>query len=157
MQRLGIWIAESTPGLRHPKEWVSAPVRSVRDGRRLQVRLVETRLERILLLDEDAIELFKLDGDPLALCVLGVTEREAEVLYWVTEGKGNAEVAAILQIALRTVKKHLEHIFAKLGVENRTCAAARAGEVLRRGSAGSRVSEEVPAPDMAATREPLFA
>ena len=67
-----------------------------------------------------------------------MTERECEVLFWVAEGKSNPAIGIILHIALRTVKKHLEHIFGKLSVENRTCAAARAGEVLR-GGASSRL------------------
>ena len=57
------------------------------------------------------------------LSVLGLTEREAEVLGWVAEGKTNPEIGFILSISPRTVQKHLEHIFAKLGVETRTAAA----------------------------------
>jgi DNA-binding CsgD family transcriptional regulator len=48
---------------------------------------------------------------------------------WVARGKSNPEIATILTIAPRTVQKHLEHIFAKLGVESRTAAARRALEV----------------------------
>ena len=59
---------------------------------------------------------------PSELVRLGISEREADVLYWLIEGKGNADIAAILGIAPSTVKKHLEHIFEKLGVENRTAA-----------------------------------
>jgi DNA-binding NarL/FixJ family response regulator len=59
---------------------------------------------------------------PAELVRLGISEREADVLYWLIEGKGNADIAAILGIAPSTVKKHLEHIFEKLGVENRTAA-----------------------------------
>lgn len=61
---------------------------------------------------------------------LGLTPREAEVLSWVAQGKSNPEIATILGIGLTTVKKHLEAIFAKLGVENRTSAAAMALEQL---------------------------
>ena len=59
------------------------------------------------------------------LRVFGLTPRETEVLDWVAEGKSNAEVAEILGTSPRTVQKHLEHIFQKLGVENRTAAAMR--------------------------------
>ncbi|MDI6728137.1 MAG: helix-turn-helix transcriptional regulator [Thermodesulfovibrionales bacterium] len=52
-----------------------------------------------------------------------LTLREAEVLHWVAQGKDNATIAAIMQIRICTVKKHLENIFAKLGVENRVAAA----------------------------------
>lgn len=59
---------------------------------------------------------------PAELVALGVSPREAEVLFWLVEGKSNADIATILGVAEGTVKKHLEHIFAKLGVENRTAA-----------------------------------
>lgn len=62
---------------------------------------------------------------------LGLTPREAEILFWVAQGKTNPEIATILGIGLTTVKKHLESTFAKLGVENRTSAAALALEKLR--------------------------
>jgi len=57
---------------------------------------------------------------------LPVTEREREILALVAAGKTNAEIAAVLAISPRTVQKHLEHIFQKLGVETRTGAAMRA-------------------------------
>lgn len=53
-----------------------------------------------------------------------LTEREAEVLLWVGKGKANREIALILAMSPRTVNKHLEQIFRKLGVDNRTSAAA---------------------------------
>jgi DNA-binding NarL/FixJ family response regulator len=52
-----------------------------------------------------------------------VTQREAEVLLWIANGKTNREIAQILNMSPRTVNKHLEQIFKKLGVENRTSAA----------------------------------
>lgn len=55
-----------------------------------------------------------------------LTAREAEVLLWVARGKTNRDIAEILGMSPRTVNKHLEHIFAKLGVETRTAAAAAA-------------------------------
>lgn len=56
----------------------------------------------------------------------GLTPREAEVLAWVAAGKTNRDIASILAISPRTVTKHLERIFVKLGVETRTAAASRA-------------------------------
>lgn len=53
-----------------------------------------------------------------------LTARELEVLTWLGRGKSNAEIAAILEIQPSTVGKHLEHIYPKLGVENRTAAAS---------------------------------
>lgn len=67
---------------------------------------------------------------PAQLEKLGLTPREAEVLFWVAHGKTNPEIATILGIGLTTVKKHLEATFVKLGVENRTSAAAMALENL---------------------------
>ena len=52
-----------------------------------------------------------------------LTPREREVLFWLTRGKSNAEIGAILEIASATVNKHLERIYPKLGVENRVAAA----------------------------------
>ena len=71
------------------------------------------------------------EPQPAALESLGLTPREAEILFWVAQGKTNPEIATILGIGLTTVKKHLESTFAKLGVENRTSAAALALEKLR--------------------------
>ncbi len=53
-----------------------------------------------------------------------LTPREAEVLVWIARGKSNRDVADILGLSPRTVNKHLEQIYAKLGVENRTAATA---------------------------------
>jgi DNA-binding NarL/FixJ family response regulator len=55
---------------------------------------------------------------------LGLTSREGEVLSWLSKGKTNRDIAQILGLSPRTVDKHLEQIYAKLGVENRTAAAA---------------------------------
>ena len=55
-----------------------------------------------------------------------LTAREAEVLYWVAKGKTNRDIGDILGTSPRTVTKHLEHVFEKLGVETRTAAAGLA-------------------------------
>jgi DNA-binding NarL/FixJ family response regulator len=57
---------------------------------------------------------------------LSVTEREAEVLLWIARGKSNRDIAEILDLSPRTVNKHLEQIYSKLGVENRASAATLA-------------------------------
>ena len=54
-----------------------------------------------------------------------LTAREAEVLYWVAQGKTNRDIGDILGTRPKTITKHLEHVFEKLGVETRTAAAAR--------------------------------
>jgi DNA-binding NarL/FixJ family response regulator len=63
---------------------------------------------------------------------LGLTTREGEVLSWLSKGKTNRDIAQILGLSPRTVDKHLEQIYAKLGVENRTAAAAIAANAARR-------------------------
>jgi DNA-binding CsgD family transcriptional regulator len=68
-------------------------------------------------------------GTPSELISLGLTKREAEVLAWVARGKGNYEIGVILGAKPRTICKHVEHIFSKLNVENRTAAAAMAFSV----------------------------
>jgi DNA-binding response OmpR family regulator/DNA-binding CsgD family transcriptional regulator len=60
-----------------------------------------------------------------------LTAREAEVLYWVVKGKINRDIADILGASPATVKKHMERIFAKLGVETRTAAAGMAMNRIR--------------------------
>ncbi|WP_199763133.1 response regulator [Bradyrhizobium guangdongense] len=65
---------------------------------------------------------------------LGLTTREGEVLAWLSKGKTNRDIAQILGLSPRTVDKHLEQIYAKLGVENRTAAAAIATSATRRNS-----------------------
>ncbi|MGY3148041.1 DNA-binding NarL/FixJ family response regulator [Bradyrhizobium sp. USDA 3397] len=65
---------------------------------------------------------------------LGLTTREGEVLAWLSKGKTNRDIAQILGLSPRTVDKHLEQIYAKLGVENRTAAAAIAANATRRNS-----------------------
>lgn len=69
-------------------------------------------------------------SDTAPLRALGLTEKESEVLLWVAKGKSNAETALILGISEATVKKHLEHIFEKLGVEKRGAASLIALEAL---------------------------
>lgn len=91
---------------------------------RLLVRLIynETTGERTLLLDEKKIL------SPKLLESLLLTKREAEILYWLAQGKSDSEIAILCAISTRTVSKHLEHIYSKLGVENRHAAILRALE-----------------------------
>ena len=61
---------------------------------------------------------------------LQLTQRESEVLMWIARGKSNRDIAEILSLSPRTVNKHLEQVYAKLGVENRAAAAALAVRML---------------------------
>lgn len=69
-------------------------------------------------------------SSPVPLEKLGLTPREAEVLLWVAQGKGNAEIGIILDMAEATVKRHLTNIFEKLQLENRNAATFTALELL---------------------------
>jgi DNA-binding CsgD family transcriptional regulator len=85
--------------------------------------------------DELLLRLAELSTEPDELILrktLALTSRESEVLLWVSRGKSNREIGKILDISPRTVNKHLEQIFQKLGVENRASAAARAVRALAR-------------------------
>lgn len=94
------------------------------------VRAIETRLQRAAQQDKARRE-FKPDFssfDPLLK--LGLTPRAAETLLWVAQGKTNSDIATILGITESTVKKYVQEIFDKLGVETRSAATVRALETL---------------------------
>jgi DNA-binding NarL/FixJ family response regulator len=70
------------------------------------------------------------EESPKLLEALGLTPHEAETLFWVARGKTNPELCVLLEVRLTTIKKRLKHVFLKLGVDNRTAAAARALKIL---------------------------
>jgi DNA-binding NarL/FixJ family response regulator len=91
---------------------------------------IHARLDRERLRDHSG---FTPDfSSPEPLQKLGLTQREAEVLLWVAQGKSNGEIGAILGTTENTVKKHMQHIFEKLGLDSRNAAAVRALETLSR-------------------------
>ena len=69
-------------------------------------------------------------GEQILRQAFSLTRREAEVLLWLSAGKSNRDMSDILVISPRTVNKHLEQIFVKLGVENRASAASKAVRAL---------------------------
>jgi DNA-binding response OmpR family regulator/DNA-binding CsgD family transcriptional regulator len=104
-----------------------APARCLVDigGRRLECSLLSPLGPDELLFR--LAEIANTDGDQAILQrACGLTSREAEVLLWISRGKSNRDIGEILNISPRTVNKHLEQIFVKLGVENRAAAAAAA-------------------------------
>jgi DNA-binding response OmpR family regulator len=107
----------------------AAPSAEIRIGAWLQVSYVSRLLpgEHLLRLTRQEAE-----RHPQAALAraLPVTLREAEVLLWLSRGKSNRDIAEILSLSPRTVNKHLEQIFKKIGVENRTSAAGVAIRVL---------------------------
>jgi DNA-binding NarL/FixJ family response regulator len=97
------------------------------------IAAIETRFERHRERERVAQAQVQFEPDFTSarpLEALGLTEREAEVLLWVAQGKSNPDISTILGTAESTVKKHLQHIFEKLGLESRNAAAMRAIEVL---------------------------
>jgi DNA-binding NarL/FixJ family response regulator len=94
------------------------------------VNAIETRLQRAVK-QERARREFKPDfSSTEPLIKLGLTPRAAEALLWLAQGKTNSDIATILGITESTVKKHVQEIFEKLGVETRGAATVRALEVL---------------------------
>jgi DNA-binding CsgD family transcriptional regulator/PAS domain-containing protein len=125
--RVGTWLLEKT----RSRSAAESPVPDLVVGsedRSLTIQTVASGdgTEYRLLLRETVRQL---DARPLQS--LGLTCREAEVLLWLSQGKSNSEIAIILTTKVRTIAKHLERVFAKLMVENRTAAAHAAMEVLR--------------------------
>ncbi len=94
----------------------------------LSVRVVENSNSKELLLK--LLDGMAPSGAAKLKDNLPVTERESDVLYWIANGKTNREIGQILETSPRTVNKHLEQIFKKLEVDNRTSAAAIAIRLL---------------------------
>ena len=117
------WIAACAydPGL--PRTYVSPGT----DGQALVIKYLGAvgLGEQMLLLQPRAP-----DSAPSRLTTASLTARETEVLSWIAKGKTNRDVGEILGLSHRTVNKHLEHIFEKLGVETRAAAAALASREL---------------------------
>jgi DNA-binding CsgD family transcriptional regulator len=112
----------------HEASTVATPADEVRVGAWLQL----TYMSR-LLPGEHLLQLTRQTETHLEETLaraLPVTFREAEVLLWLSRGKSNRDIAEILSLSPRTVNKHLEQIFRKIGVENRTSAAGVAIRLL---------------------------
>ncbi len=127
-RRVEQWLAaqrhrldDSAHGLRLGKPLIASV-----DGRRLVLRhLPATRWHADVILLREARD----DQAAVQLTAAGLTPREVEVLRLVAEGATNAQVASTLHVAASTVKRHLDHIYAKLGVRSRTQAAAAARDL----------------------------
>lgn len=92
------------------------------------LRAIETRLRRS---EQQMKREFKPDFSSSGpLLALGLTPRAAEALLWLSQGKTNGDIATILGITESTVKKYVQEIFEKLGVETRGAATVRALEIL---------------------------
>jgi DNA-binding NarL/FixJ family response regulator len=92
------------------------------------VRAIEARLKRS---EQQMRREFRPDFSSLEpLLKLGLTPRATETLLWLAQGKTNSDIATILGITESTVKKHVQEIFVKLGIETRGAATVRALELL---------------------------
>lgn len=123
-ERLDRWAGVQR-GLLDSEEGIAAPPAPFvlrRGERSLVVRMLRrSGAGPILLLDEH-----RSVPDPLRLRRFGLTRRESDVTAILAQGRSNKEIARLLGITPKTVEKHLERVYAKLGVGTRTAAAARA-------------------------------
>ena len=103
------------------------PLTVVNSRGTLTVRLMlnHSTRERTLLFGEE-----RATRPDIAINVHNLTTRETEILFWIKNGKSNSVIAEILGISMRTVHKHVEHIYQKLGVETRTAAILIGLEIL---------------------------
>jgi DNA-binding NarL/FixJ family response regulator len=106
-------------------------VKPVNQAELLDAMAARLERQRVLDMQQGRLPDFS-SAHPLE--TLGLTPREAEVLLWVAQGKGNRDIGLLLEMSEATAKRHLLHIFEKLGVETRTAAALRAIEVLSGGA-----------------------
>jgi DNA-binding CsgD family transcriptional regulator len=113
-------IAELIKNPNLPK--AGLPLRIQQEGKELVIRLAIEQLgERyLLLLEEQTLSPMN------SLTLLGLSQRETEVLAWIIQGKDNKAIATHLSINVSTVRKHLESIYCKFGVHSRTEAIAQA-------------------------------
>jgi DNA-binding CsgD family transcriptional regulator len=104
------------------------PTLDVAGGRRLQLSVLSSTGE-----GESLFRIASDDGTDQEASLrrqFSLTGREAEVLLWIAQGKSNRDIGEILGLSPRTVNKHLEQIYQKLGVENRASAAIAALKAL---------------------------
>ncbi|MCE6998341.1 helix-turn-helix transcriptional regulator [Saccharothrix sp. S26] len=111
-EELGAWLARQSA--------VARPYVVTRGSRRLTVRLFRHRAAAALLLSEAGTR------TPPVATAANLTARESDVLWLVAGGRTNAQAALALRISVRTVEKHLENAYAKLGATSKAEAAERA-------------------------------
>jgi DNA-binding CsgD family transcriptional regulator len=117
---LNRYIGHSLPKLDGDEFYLPpAPLEISKLHGRLKIRLTFNSTMKITILH---LEEFLV---PPIASLIGrqLTRREESVLFWITQGKTDGEIGMLLEISVRTVQKHVEHIFDKLGVETRTAAA----------------------------------
>jgi DNA-binding NarL/FixJ family response regulator len=110
---LGAWLAGDK----------SVPLTIIRGASRLVFTVADLGSEQWMIVLREESDTARVQA---LMALLKLTQRESEVLHWVMMGKTNRDIGDILGTSPRTVNKHLEHVFHKLGVETRTAAAALA-------------------------------
>jgi DNA-binding CsgD family transcriptional regulator/pSer/pThr/pTyr-binding forkhead associated (FHA) protein len=127
--KVSAWLVAAAEQSHSRNGSISADVLIVpRENKRLVIQLAEKKQRQKLLLLTEERPVFSIE----LLQTLGLTPKESEVLHWLAEGKTNPEIGIILNASPRTVGKHIEHIFEKLGVETRTAALLCAMDKLSR-------------------------
>lgn len=125
-QRAGSWIGETTAPEGRVGESFALEPTAARGLQLLYLGAVGS--------DEHLFRLIASSGenqDNLLRQLFGLTQRESEVLLWIARGKSNRDIGDILGLSPRTVNKHLEQVYTKLGVENRASAAIKATHALQ--------------------------
>lgn len=126
--QLVTWLAGAQAKLdQHLKEPI-LPLVIIKTGGRLSFSVASVSEEQWVILLREESDAQQIEA---LMSLFKLTIREAEVLYWVTKGKTSRDIGDILGSSPRTVNKHLEHIYVKLGVETRTAAAALVSAKLR--------------------------
>ena len=121
--------------------WIDTAYQADASGKSLQALTIIQNSKRLtfspadLSSDEQWIIILREESDAAQIEALMVTfkltKRDSEVLYWAIKGKTSRDIGDILSASPRTINKHLEHVFVKLGVETRTAAASLAASKLR--------------------------
>lgn len=127
---LDVWVKQQIRGQRSEILMPIQPWQVVKNGRRLEVKLIcDFVAEQHLLMMSEQMVNFSPEQQ---LQSIGLSKRESEILVLVAAGKTNLQIAEQLVISVKTVKKHLEHIFDKLNAQNRVDAVNRALQQLPR-------------------------
>ena len=123
--RAGGWVDEIHVDLAPPRRWrVEVAVYCSADfgpRERMIMQLLGPHFEGLFRTATHRRRLATLDSEAAA----ELTPREREVMLWVADGHSNAEIASALIVERSTVRKHLEHVYEKLGVRSRTAALAK--------------------------------
>lgn len=122
------WVSATQIKLEQQLSEAILPLVVIKTGGRLSLSLANVSEEHWVILLREESDAQQIEA---LMSLFKLTIREAEVLYWVSKGKTSRDIGDILGSSPRTVNKHLEHIYVKLGVETRTAAAALVSTKLR--------------------------